>query len=97
MKSIKLPKRSIKGLTIYCKKCHVNKPKCNHNEDKVFRAIVYVPGGGGAVKTKMLKSENYDKAVIEAFAFKQELIDNNFEKIDNNEEGNDYNFIGAIL
>ncbi len=98
MRKIKLPKKAYKGLATYCKKCHTNYPKCKHEDQKCFRAIIYIPGGKGSVRTKMLKAENYDEAVIEIIEFKNELVSHNYEEIAPSETaGNDYNIIGAIV
>jgi integrase len=98
MNTIKLPKKSHKGLKIFCKVCRINNPKCNHNNELSFRVIIKVPGGGGSVRTKMLSATTYDDAVIESIEFKKELISNNYEVIKPElDKGNDFSVVGAIL
>ncbi len=98
MKKIALPKQSYKGLKTFCKKCRVNNPKCNHKESIVFRVVIKIPMGGGSVKTKMLSSEKYEDAVLEAIQFRKELETNNYEIIEQrSDEGNNYSVIDAIV
>lgn len=98
MKKYTLPKHPFKGLKVYCKKCRINNSNCNHIDSKVYRIQLSVPGGLGSVRTKMLKSDNYEDAVEEAIQFKKEMEDNNFEIVEQKvDEGNDYSLVGAIL
>ena len=98
MRKIILPKKHIKGLCVYCKKCRINNPNCKHQDERIFRAVFYIPGGNGAVRTKLLKAENYEDAIVEAIDFKKELAESNYEKSTiPTETGNDYNIVGAIL
>ena len=98
MRKISLPNKSHKGLYVFCKSCRLNNPPCKHYDQHIYRAIFNIPGGGGSKRTKMLKAENYDDAVVETIEFRKELEATNFEKVDVRiDEGNDYNLIGAIL
>lgn len=68
------------GLTIFCNKCkssihHKNKGnKCKHPINKqVYKAIVRISDSGYERKTKVLKSRDFNNAVIEFIDFKEQV------------------------
>jgi len=79
MNKLTLPKNAINGIKIFCKKCRQNNTNCSHYEFQNYRIMIHVPGTKGGTKSKMLKSRNYDDAVIESIEFKKSLINNQFE------------------
>lgn len=98
MKKLKLPKHPHSGIKIFCRQCRIDNPRCNHTENKVYRVRVHIPGSLKDVRVKHLRAENYEDAVIEAIAFKNELVQQKFESIPTvNEDGNNYSVIGAII
>jgi integrase len=98
MRNIKLPKHPYQGLKIFCKRCRVDNPHCNHSESKVFRVRVHIPGSEKGIRSKMLSAQNYQDAVKESILFKKELEQFNYEPIvEEKEEGNDYSVVGAIM
>jgi len=79
MTKLTLPKKPINGLKIFCKKCRQNNTGCKHYEDQYYRLMVHVPGSKGNTKSKILKSRNYDDALIESINFKKSLSSNQYE------------------
>lgn len=98
MRNIKLPKHPYPGLKIFCKRCRIDNPKCNHKDSKAFRIRVHIPGSNKEVRVKTLTAENYGDAVLEAIAFKKELEQFNYERtVGEKVDGNNYSVSGAIL
>lgn len=98
MNVLKLPKNPYKGLKLFCKKCRVDNPKCNHFDRIIYRVRVHVPGTIKDIKSKMLSASNYEDAVAESIEFERELKSNGFETIKPKvDEGNDYSVSGAII
>lgn len=104
MTKLTLPKKSFKGLKIYCNQCLKDNSGCKHYDKQVYRVRIHVPGTLKSVKTKKLNSTNYSDAVLEAIAFEKELNANDFITIGNtisntvrDEEGNDYSVADAIV
>ena len=82
MTKLNLPKNPINGLKIFCKKCRQNNTGCKHYEDQYYRLMVHVPGSKGNTKSKILKSRNYDDALIESINFKKSLSSNQYEDVE---------------
>ena len=82
MTKLTLPKNPINGLKIFCKKCRQNNTGCKHYEDQYYRLMVHVPGSKGNTKSKILKSRNYDDALIESINFKKSLSSNQYEDVE---------------
>ena len=82
MTKLTLPKKPINGLKIFCKKCRQNNTGCKHYEDQYYRLMVHVPGSKGNTKSKILKSRNYDDALIESINFKKSLSSNQYEDVE---------------
>lgn len=98
MSVLKLPKNPYKGLKLFCKKCRVDNPKCNHYDRIIYRVRVHVPGTDKDIKSKMLSATNYEDAVAETIEFEKELKSNGYETIKPKaDEGNDYSVTGAIM
>lgn len=102
MRSIKLPSKPFKGLKIFCRICRGKVDGCNHeSEDLMYRLIVYVPNSGGKQITQILSAENYEDAVVESIAFRRQLENSNYYRIENPpEESNiidDYSLAYAIV
>ena len=98
MSVLKLPKNPYKGLKLFCKKCRVDNPKCNHFDRIIYRVRVHVPGTDKDIKSKMLSATNYEDAVAETIEFEKELKSNGYEtKKPKADEGNDYSVTGAIM
>lgn len=98
MSVLKLPKNPYKGLKLFCKKCRVDNPKCNHYDRIIYRVRVHVPGTIKDIKSKMLSASNYEDAVAESIEFERELKSNGYETIKPKaDEGNDYSVTGAIM
>ena len=98
MSVLKLPKNPYKGLKLFCKKCRVDNPKCNHHDRIIYRVRVHVPGTDKDIKSKMLSATNYEDAVAETIEFEKELKSNGYETIKPKaDEGNDYSVTGAIM
>lgn len=98
MNVLKLPKNPYKGLKLFCKKCRVDNPKCNHFDRIIYRVRVHVPGTIKDIKSKMLSASNYEDAVAESIEFEKELKSNGYETIKPKvDEGNDYSVSGAII
>lgn len=97
MKKISLPKNPFKGLKIYCNKCKRYNPKCKHNDDYSFRAVVHIPGTKNSTKIKTLISTKYEDAVKEIIDVINELKANDYRDLSLNNDSNEYTVIGAIL
>lgn len=98
MSVLKLPKNPYKGLKLFCKKCRVDNPKCNHHDRIIYRVRVHVPGTMKDIKSKMLSASNYEDAVAETIEFEKELKSNGYETIQPKvDDGNDYSVVGAIM
>ncbi|MBQ0907761.1 tyrosine-type recombinase/integrase [Flavobacterium sp. F-328] len=105
MSKLRLPKKSYKGIKIFCKICNTDNTNCKHYDKQVYRVRVHVPGTQKSVKTKKLDAVNYDDAVIEAIAFEKELNATDFitigsrksENITEDDQGNDYSIADAII
>jgi integrase len=97
MYKLKLPKSPFKGIKIYCNKCKLDNPTCNHYDDHRFRIRIHVSGTKNSIKSKILDSREYEKAVKQAIEFKAELLDNGYERIKTTPTGNDYSVADAIV
>tara|TARA_R110000868_G_scaffold1859_1_gene14813 strand:- start:109 stop:1374 length:1266 start_codon:yes stop_codon:yes gene_type:complete len=97
MNKLKLPKSPYKGMKIYCHKCKRDNPTCKHFDAHKFKVKIHVAGGGNKKRTKVLTSKDYAKAVIEAIEFEKDLIANNYERLVQVEDGNDYSILDAVL
>lgn len=105
MSKLRLPKKSYKGIKIFCKICNTDNTICKHYDKQVYRVRVHVPGSQKSVKTKKLDAVNYNDAVIEAIAFEKELQINGFAKTVNikvenstvEDLGNDYSIVDALM
>ncbi len=97
MKKLTLPKNHLKGLKIYCNKCKKYNPKCNHNDDLLYRVVVHIPGTKNSTKIKTLISKNYEDAVKESMDIIKELKSNDYRDLSNDNESKEYTVIGAIL
>ncbi|WP_348810625.1 tyrosine-type recombinase/integrase [Flavobacterium maritimum] len=98
MRKLTMPKNPYKGIKIYCKKCKVDNPKCNHFESFTYKVRIHIPGTKKSVKSKILNSTVYSDAVTEAINFEKHLKSNNYETIvADTEEGNDYSVIDSII
>ncbi|WP_432220942.1 tyrosine-type recombinase/integrase [Flavobacterium sp. TMP13] len=98
MIKLSLPKKSHKGLKIFCKVCLRDNPKCKHLDSQIYRVRVHVPGSAKRVKTKVLLSREYNDAVIEAVNFEKDLIARSYSSpVINSEEGNDYSIVDAVI
>jgi integrase len=82
MNKLNLPKNSINGLKIFCKKCRQNNTECKHYNDQYYRLMVHIPGSKGNTKSKILKSRTYEDAVIESINFKKSLSFNQYEEVE---------------
>ena len=95
---ITLPKKNpFKGLKIYCNKCKRYNPKCNHNEELLYRAVLHVPGTKNATKIKTLVAKNYEDAVKETIDVVKELKSNDYRDIPVDVDSKEYTLIGAII
>ena len=71
---LKIPaKNSLKGLKIFCTKCKLKNPKCNHYDKHRFRMHVYVPNNPKKELTKVLNALDYKSAFDEGYIFKKEM------------------------
>ncbi|WP_297516609.1 tyrosine-type recombinase/integrase [Flavobacterium sp.] len=97
MKKLTLPKNHLKGLKIYCNKCKKYNPKCNHNDDLLYRVVVHIPGTKNSTKIKTLISKNYEDAVKESIDIIKELKSNDYRDLSTDNDNKEYTMIGAIL
>jgi site-specific recombinase XerD len=98
VKKFTLPKHPFPGMKVFCRRCRIDNPNCDHTNRKVYRIRVHIPGSDKSVRIKTLTADNYEAAVAEAIAFKVELKQRNYEPLEPAKEtGNDYSVIGAIL
>lgn len=98
MRKLTLPKNPYKGIKIYCKKCKVDTPKCNHFESFTYKVRVHVPGTKKSVKSKILNATVYRDAITEAINFEKHLKSNNYETIlINTLKENDYSVIDSVI
>lgn len=97
MNKLKLPKNPHKGMKIYCHKCKRDNPICKHYDVHRYKVKIHIVGGDGAKRTKVLDSKNYNEAVKEAIDFENELKANNYDKIIQKEEGNDYSILDSVV
>ena len=97
MKKLTLPKNHLKGLKIYCNKCKKYNPKCNHNDDLLYRVVVHIPGTKNSTKIKTLISKNYENAVKESIDVIKELKSNDYRDLSTDNESKEYTMIGAAL
>lgn len=78
---LKIPKRnSLKGLKIFCTKCKLKNPNCNHYDKHRYRMHVYVPGTEKKELTKVLNALDYKSAFDEGYAFKKEMEACNYKR-----------------
>jgi integrase len=97
MSKLKLPKSPFKGIKIYCNKCKLDNPTCNHYDEHRYRIRIHVSGTKNSIKSKILETRDYEKAVKQAIEFKTELIGNGYERIKTTPDGNDYSVADAII
>jgi integrase len=97
MKKLTLPKNHLKGLKIYCNKCKKYNPKCNHNDDLLYRVVVHIPGTKNSTKIKTLISKNYEDAVKESIDIIKELKSNDYRDLSTDNDSKEYTMIGAII
>jgi integrase len=97
MKKLTLQKNHLKGLKIYCNKCKKYNPKCNHNDDLLYRVVVHIPGTKNSTKIKTLISKNYEDAVKESMDIIKDLKRNDYRDLSTDNESKEYTVIGAIL
>lgn len=97
MKKLTLPKNHLKGLKIYCNKCKKYNPKCNHNNDLLYRVVVHIPGTKNSTKIKTLISKNYEDAVKESIDIIKDLKSNDYRDLSADSDSKEYTLIGAIL
>ena len=97
MKKLTLPKNHLKGLKIYCNKCKKYNPKCNHNDDLLYRVVVHIPGTKNSTKIKTLISKNYEDAVKESIDIIKDLKSNDYRDLSADSDSKEYTIIGAIL
>lgn len=96
MNKIKLPKKSFKGLKVYCNKCKRYNPTCSHDNHKLFRGVIHIVGTKKKSKIKNLASKTYESAVKELITLKQELETNNYNT-EPKYETNNYSIVGAVI
>jgi integrase len=99
MKKLTLPQNPHKGLKIFCRTCRVDNPKCNHFDRQVYRVRIHIPGNSESVRTKFLKANNYNDAVIECVDFEKELKANGYERsiVTHSETSIDYSIGDAVV
>lgn len=97
MRKITLPKNHLKGLKIYCNKCKKYNPKCNHNDDLLYRVVIHIPGTKNSTKIKTLISKSYEDAVKESIDIIKELKSNDYRDLSTDNDSKEYTMIGAIL
>lgn len=97
MKKLKLTKGLCKGLKIYCNACKKDNPKCSHYDEHRYKVRVHIPNTKNGIKSKILTSNDFNQAVIEATEFKNDLASNNYGDIKPTTKGNDYSLADAIV
>lgn len=94
---LKLPKKTIVGLKIFCTSCKTKNPKCRHYDKHRYRMHIHIPNTKRGEKSKVLKSQVYNEALEEALVFSKEMISNNYETVKPTTEGNNYSLADAIM
>src|SRR6476620_512811 len=94
---LKLPKKTIVGLKVFCLTCKTKNPRCKHYDKHRYRMHVHVPNTKRGEKSKVLKSLTYNEALEEAFMFSKEMVANNYEAVKPVTEGNNYSLADAIM
>lgn len=95
---LKIPtKNSLKGLKIFCTKCKLKNPKCNHYDKHRFRMHVYVPNNPKKELTKVLNALDYKSAFDEGYKFKKEMEACNYKRPNNKPLIKSYTLPSAIL
>jgi integrase len=97
MSRLKLPKNPHTGLKIYCHKCKLDNPTCNHYDIQKYRVRIHISGTKNKKITKVLKSRDYKDAVSEAILIEKELKANNYQKVKTSCSGNDYSIVDAVI
>lgn len=97
MSRLKLPKNPHTGLKIYCHKCKLDNPSCNHYDIQKYRVRIHISGTKNKKVTKVLKSRDYKDAVSEAILIEKELKANNYQKVKTSCSGNDYSIVDAVI
>lgn len=97
MSRLKLPKNPHTGLKIYCHKCKLDNPTCNHYDIQKYRVRIHISGTKNKKVTKVLKSRDYKDAVSEAILIEKELKANNYQKVKTSCSGNDYSIVDAVI
>ncbi len=94
---LKLPKKTIVGLKVFCTTCKVKNPNCKHYDKHRYRMHIHIPNTKRGERSKVLKALTYDEALDEALAFSKEIIANNYEVTKPVTEGNNYSLADAIM
>lgn len=95
---LKIPTRnSLKGLKVFCTKCKLKNPKCNHYDKHRFRMHVHVPGTSNKELTKVLDALDYKTAFDEGYEFKKQMIACNYMRQINLQKVKSYTLPSAIL
>lgn len=97
MSRLKLPKNPHTGLKIYCHKCKLDNPNCNHYDIQKYRVRIHISGTKNKKVTRVLKSRDYKDAVSEAISIEKELKANNYQKVNISCNGNDYSIVDAVI
>jgi len=78
---LKIPTRnSLKGLKVFCTRCKLKNPKCNHYDKHRFRMHVHVSGTSKKELTKVLNALDYKTAFDEGYEFKKQMIACDYKK-----------------
>jgi len=78
---LKIPVRnSLNGLKVFCTKCKLKNPKCNHYDKHRFRMHVHVPGTLNKELTKVLDALEYNTAFDEGYEFKKQMMAYDYKK-----------------
>lgn len=94
---LKLPKKTIVGLKLFCTTCKTKNPKCKHYDKYRYRMHVHIPNTKRGERSKVLKALTYNEALEEALLFSKEIIANNYELVKPVTEGNNYSLADAIM
>lgn len=95
---LKIPKRnSLKGLKIFCTKCKLKNPTCNHYDRHRYRMHVYVPSPSKKELTKVLEALDYKNAFDEGYAFKKEMESSNYKRVNTTSTIKSYSLPSAVL
>lgn len=76
----RLKKPKFTGMKIYCTTCCRDNPTCRHFDKHVYRIRLHIKGSEKSVRSKTLSGHDYDAAVIQAMAFKKEMLKHGFRR-----------------